>query len=63
MTTLRRTLRGSHEEEKKIEKDFTNVMKRKSKVNKRSTNMLYQNLVEVRKNIRALERKPTHKVL
>jgi hypothetical protein len=57
--SLRKTLRCHQEEEKKFEKDFSVAMNKKAKTHKKSTNMLYQSLVQVRRNIEAMEKK-TH---
>jgi hypothetical protein len=63
LSTLRQTLHSHqhHEEERKLEQQFTAVMSKKSKGSKRGTNMLYQSLVEVRRNIQTLERKQHHR--
>lgn len=65
ITSLRRTLRVNQEEEKKYEKEFALAMSKKVRSKKKPNNLLYQSLVEVRKNIEALEKKEkrTRKVL
>jgi hypothetical protein len=57
ISTLRKTLKVNQEEEKKYEKEFAMAMNRKVRAKKQSNNMLYQSLVEVRKNIEAMEKK------
>ena len=57
VAVLKRTLRGGQEEEKKFEKEFGAVMSGGSKARKKGSQMLYQSLGEVRRNIEVMEKK------
>jgi len=55
-------LKSGQDDERKYEKEFTAALNKKTKIKKKQTNLLYQSLVEVRKNIEAMEKKSYKKL-